>query len=171
MKSNREIGREWGEREAEIARDQGRRVDGAWTSSDADALPLVDDAPWFFGVDWRNDAAEEINVAARERWGELVATETAAVDYDARIESALAWCEKHRDLVHAGGLTIAQAAGELLAGRLYDVDTGSAGHDCVIDADSEDEALELVGEHAGLVMNADELRAKFDPWTAKLVTI
>lgn len=97
--------------------------------------------------------------------------ECESVDYDARIESALAWCEKHRDRVHAGGLTIAQAAGELLAGRLYDVDTGSAGHDCFIDADSEDEALELVGEHAGLAMSADELRSKFDPWTARVVTI
>lgn len=95
----------------------------------------------------------------------------SALDYDTRREAALVWCEEHRDLVHAGGLTIAQAAGELLAGRLWDVDTGSAGHDCVIDADSEDEALELVGEHAGLAMNADELRGKFDPWTARVVTI
>ena len=97
--------------------------------------------------------------------------ECEPVDYDTRRESALAWCEEHRDLVHAGGLTIRQAAGELLAGRLYDVDTGSAGHDCVIDADSEVEALELVGEFAGLAMSAAELRAKFDPWSARVVMI
>lgn len=95
----------------------------------------------------------------------------SALDYDARIRAAIAWCSEHRDRVHAGGLTVAQAAGELLAGRLWDVDTGSAGHDCVIDADSEDEALELVGEHAGLTMSADELRAKFDPWSARVMTI
>lgn len=96
----------------------------------------------------------------------------AALDYDTRRESALAWCEEHHDLVHAGGRTITQAAGELLAGRLYDVDTGNAGHDCVIDADSEDEALELVADYAyGAGATAGMLRAKFDPWTVTLVTI
>lgn len=98
--------------------------------------------------------------------------ECESFDYDARREAAVAWCEEHRDRVHAGGLTIRQAAGELLAGRLYDVDTGSAGHDCVIDADSEDEALELVADYAyGAGATAGMLRTKLDPWTVKLVTI
>jgi hypothetical protein len=41
----------------------------------------------------------------------------------------------------------------------------------IIDADSEDEALELVCEHAMPDMHADGVREKFDPWSAKLVTI
>jgi hypothetical protein len=61
---------------------------------------------------------------------------------------------------------------ELLAGRLYRVDTGSAGHDCVVDADSEDEALELVSDYANASgETADMLRAKFDPWSAERVQI
>lgn len=98
--------------------------------------------------------------------------EAAAVDYDARIAAALAWCEVHVRRVVAGGMTVDQAAGELLAGRLYDVDTGSTGHDMLIDADSEDEALELVAEFARVnIETAAELRTKFDPWSARLVTI
>ena len=105
------------------------------------------------------------------RAGSGLSTIGSALDYDARIRADIAWCSEHRDRVHVGGLTIAQAAGELLAGRLLGVDTGSAGHDCVDDADSEDEALELAGEHAGLGMSADDLRAKFDPWSAKLASV
>jgi hypothetical protein len=93
------------------------------------------------------------------------------MNYDHRREAARAWCEDHRREIDAGGLKIDQAAAELLAGRLYRVDTGSAGHDMIIDADSEDEALELVCEHAMPDMHADGVREKFDPWSAKLVTI
>jgi hypothetical protein len=95
----------------------------------------------------------------------------AALDYDARIDAARAWCEHHEREVKAGGLTIDRAAGELLAGRLYRVDTGSAGYDCAVDADSEDEALELVCEHVMPDMRADDVRAKFDPWSAQLAKI
>lgn len=98
-------------------------------------------------------------------------TGDGTVDYDARIAAARAWCEVHARRVTAGGMTVDQAAGELLAGRLYDVDTGSTGHDMLIDADSEDEALELAAEHGGVLMGAWLLRTKFDPWSAKLVTI
>lgn len=96
----------------------------------------------------------------------------AALDYDARIDAASAWCKMHIREVKAGGLTIKDAARQLLAGRLYRVDTGSAGFDCVVDADSEDEAIELVCDHVNASgETADMLRTKFDPWSAQQVTI
>lgn len=45
------------------------------------------------------------------------------------------------------GLSLTDAEAALHAGRLYDVDTQSDGGDCAVDADSEDEALEIVAEH------------------------
>jgi uncharacterized protein YijF (DUF1287 family) len=96
----------------------------------------------------------------------------STVDHDARIAAARAWCEDHARRVTEGRMTVDQAAGELLAGRLYDVDMGSAGFDMVVCADSEDEALELAAELAGVnIETAAELRAKFDPWSARLVTL
>ena len=35
------------------------------------------------------------------------------------------------------------------SGNLWDVDTGSDGHDSIVDARDEEEALAIVGEHAG----------------------
>lgn len=94
------------------------------------------------------------------------------MSYDHHREKALAWCVDHKREIDAGGLAIDQAAAELLAGRLYRVDTGSAGHDMIIDADSEDEALELVSDYANASgETAAMLRAKFDPWSAERVKI
>jgi hypothetical protein len=95
----------------------------------------------------------------------------AALDYDARMEAARAWCEDHAREVKAGGMTLDDAVGALLAGDLYRVDTGSAGFDCIVDAFNANEALSLVARHAGLDLNANELRTKFDPWSAKQIRI
>ena len=65
----REAGREWAEREASLAEDQGRAVAGPWTCSWRDALPLVDEDP--DAADDREELAELANDAATERWAEL----------------------------------------------------------------------------------------------------
>lgn len=162
-KTNREIGAEWAMREATLASDQGRKVADLWSGTDADALALVPSR--FYAPNARRDQAMAINYHARATWDHLVFVR------EIREIRARAWCEDHEREVKAGGLTIDQAAGELLAGRLYRVDTGSAGHDCIVYADSEDEALELVCEHAIPDMHADDVREKFDPWSAELVKI
>jgi len=162
-RTNREIGAEWAMREAALASDQGRKVADLWRGTDDDALALVPSR--FYAPKARRDQAMAINYHARATWDHLVFVR------EIREIGARVWCEEHAREVKAGGLRVDQAAGELLNGGLYRVDTGSAGFDCVVDADDADEALELVAEHAGIDLNADELRAKFDPWSAKQVTI
>jgi hypothetical protein len=58
---------------------------------------------------------------------------------------------------------LANARAAIDTGRLYDVDTQSAGGDCVIDADSASSALEEVAAHRGL----SEVPAR---WTATRLT-
>ena len=88
-----------------------------------------------------------------------------------RVPAGERWVEEHARLVKQGGMLPKIAVKALLDGELYSVDTGSAGLDCVVDAESEEDALELVGDNAGMAMTAEDLRAKFDPWSAKLVKV
>lgn len=92
-------------------------------------------------------------------------------EYTRAISKARAWCEEHAREVKAGGMSVEDAVSALLAGDLYRVDTGSAGFDCVVDAFNANEALSVVARHAGIDLNADELRAKFDPWSAQQVRV
>ena len=163
-RTNREIGAEWAMREAALASDQGRKVADLWRGTDDDALALVPSR--FYAPKARRDQAMAINYHARATWDHLVFVR------EIREIGARVWCEEHAREVKAGGLTIERATGELLAGRLYRVDTGSAGHDCVVDADSENEAIELVCDYANASgETAEILRAKFDPWSAKQIRI
>jgi hypothetical protein len=86
-------------------------------------------------------------------------------------EAARAWCEEHQCEIDACGLTIDEAVDALLAGDLYRVDTGSAGYDMVVDAFNALDAIAIVADHAGIKKSAEELRTKFDPWTAQQVRL
>lgn len=61
--------------------------------------------------------------------------------------------------------TLVGALEALDSGNLWDVDTGDDGHDSIVDARDEEEALAVVGEHAGVDLDAARERG----WTAQRV--
>lgn len=67
--------------------------------------------------------------------------------------------------IAAGGLSMSEAADQYAQGRLYRVDTLNAGLDCVVDADSADEALFAVADHGGYLIEG----APPAGWTATRV--
>ena len=62
--------------------------------------------------------------------------------------------------------TLVGALEALDSGNLWDVDTSSDGHDSVVDARDEDEALSIVCDHAGCTV--DDVRER--GWSAQRVT-
>ena len=94
----------------------------------AEAVPAIDDEN-----EWAALAAEHLPGC---EW-----TETRAH----RIPAILGRLARE---IRAGGIAMSEAAAQLALGRLYRIDTLSAGHDCVVDADSADGALTVVAEYA-----------------------